>query len=62
MIRPAYCNEIDPYPCDWLRNQITAGLIPPGDVDDRDIRSISADDLRGCGQCHFFAGGGGGFA
>ena len=59
MIRPAYYNEIDPYLCDWLRNLIAVGLIPPGDVDDRDIRSVSADDLRGYGQCHFFAGIGG---
>ncbi|MGH8083454.1 MAG: DNA cytosine methyltransferase [Lysobacter sp.] len=59
MIRPAYYNENDPYLCDWLRNLITAGLIPAGDVDDRDIRSVSADDLRGYGQCHFFAGVGG---
>lgn len=59
MIRPAYYNEIDPYLCDWLRNLIAAGLIPPGDVDDRDIRSVSADDLRQYGQCHFFAGIGG---
>ncbi|ALN93826.1 DNA cytosine methyltransferase [Lysobacter gummosus] len=59
MIRPAYYNEIDPYLCDWLRNLIAAGLIPPGDVDDRDIRSVCADDLRGYGQCHFFAGVGG---
>ena len=59
MIRPAYYNEIDPYLCDWLRNLITAGLIPPGDVDDRDIRSVCADDLRRYSQCHFFAGVGG---
>lgn len=59
MTRPAYYNEIDPYLCEWLRNLITAGLIPAGDVDDRDIRSVSADDLRGYGQCHFLAGVGG---
>ncbi|MGO1069598.1 DNA cytosine methyltransferase [Lysobacter sp. CA199] len=59
MTRPAYYNEIDPYSCAWLRNLIAASLIPAGDVDDRDIRSVSADDLRGYGQCHFFAGVGG---
>ncbi|MGO1073383.1 DNA cytosine methyltransferase [Lysobacter sp. CA199] len=59
MTLPAYYNEIDPYLCDWLRSLITAGLIPAGDVDDRDIRFVSADDLRGYGQCHFFAGVGG---
>ncbi|ALN83046.1 putative methyl transferase protein [Lysobacter antibioticus] len=55
----AYYNEIDPYLCGWLRNLIAADLILPGDVDDRDIRSVRADDLRGYGQCHFFAGIGG---
>ncbi|WP_036148669.1 DNA cytosine methyltransferase [Lysobacter antibioticus] len=59
MTRPAYYNENDPYLCGWLRNLIAADLIPPGDVDDRDIRSVCADDLRGYGQCHFFAGIGG---
>ncbi|MEH6413865.1 DNA cytosine methyltransferase [Pseudomonas sp. CGJS7] len=59
MIRPAFYNENDPYLCDWLRNLIAVGLIPAGDVDDRDIRSVCADDLRGYGQCHFFAGVGG---
>ncbi|MBT2746187.1 MULTISPECIES: DNA cytosine methyltransferase [unclassified Lysobacter] len=59
MIRAAYYNENDLYLCDWLRNLIAAGLIPPGDVDDRDIRLVSADDLHGYRQCHFFAGVGG---
>lgn len=59
MTRPAYYNEIDPYLCEWLRNLITAGLIPAGDVDDRDIRSVSADDLRGYSQCQFLADVGG---
>ncbi|WP_394541322.1 DNA cytosine methyltransferase [Lysobacter enzymogenes] len=38
---------------------MAAGVIPAGDVDDRDIRSVSADDVRGYSQCHFFAGIGG---
>ncbi|WP_363799824.1 DNA cytosine methyltransferase [Lysobacter firmicutimachus] len=59
MTRLAYYNENDPYLCDWLRNLIRAELIPPGDVDDRDIRSVSAADVRGYAQCHFFAGIGG---
>ncbi|MGO1069745.1 DNA cytosine methyltransferase [Lysobacter sp. CA199] len=59
MKRPAYYSEIDPYLCQWLRNLIERGLIPPGDVDDRDIRSVQPADLRGYGQCHFFAGVGG---
>lgn len=56
---PVYYNEFDPYAAQWLRNLIAAGLIPAGDVDDRDIREIQPGDLDGYGQCHFFAGVGG---
>jgi DNA (cytosine-5)-methyltransferase 1 len=52
----AYYNEIDPYCAAWLRNLIAAGHIAPGDVDERDIRDVRPDDLRGYIQCHFFAG------
>lgn len=52
----AYYNEIDPYAAQWLRNLIAAGHIAPGDVDDRSIVDVSADDLKGYAQCHFFAG------
>jgi DNA (cytosine-5)-methyltransferase 1 len=52
----AYYNEIDPYAARWLRNLIAAGHIAPGDVDERSISEISADDLKGYTQCHFFAG------
>lgn len=31
----AYYNEIDPFAAQWLRNLIAAGLIAPGDVDER---------------------------
>lgn len=55
----AYYNEIDPFCCEWLRNLIAAGYIAPGDVDERDIRAVQPDDLRGYAQCHFFAGIGG---
>lgn len=60
MTRPAYYNEFEPYAAQWLRNLITAGHIPAGDVDDRSIKDVAADDLNGYGQCHFFAGIGGG--
>lgn len=56
MTARAYYNEIEPYAADWLRNLIAAGHIAPGDVDTRDIRDVSPDDLRGYTQCHFFAG------
>lgn len=52
----AYYNEIDPYAANWLRNLISAGLIAPGDVDERSIADVRPDDLRGYTQCHFFAG------
>ena len=56
---PAYYNEIDAYAAQWLRNLIGAGHIAPGDVDERDIREVSADDLVGYQQVHLFAGIGG---
>lgn len=55
----AYYNEIDPYCAQWLRNLINAGLIAPGEVDERDIREVTPGDLQGFTQCHFFAGIGG---
>lgn len=56
---PAYYNEIDPYAAQWLRNLIAAGLIAPGDVDERSIADVRADELHEYNQCHFFAGIGG---
>jgi DNA (cytosine-5)-methyltransferase 1 len=55
----AYYNEIDSFAAQWLRELIKAGLIADGEVDERDIRDVRADDLRGFTQCHFFAGIGG---
>ena len=52
----AYYNEIDPHAAAWLRNLISAGAIPPGDVDERSIADVGVDDLRGYRQWHFFAG------
>ena len=56
----AYYNEIDPYAAQWIRNLIKAGLIPDGEVDERDIRSVEPDDVAGFDQCHWFAGIAGG--
>jgi len=53
---PAYYNEIDPYPAQWLRNLIDGGHITPGDVDERSIEDVEPNDLKGYTQCHFFAG------
>jgi DNA (cytosine-5)-methyltransferase 1 len=55
----AYYNEHDPFAAAWLRELIKAGLIADGEVDERDIRDVTADDVRGFAQCHFFAGIGG---
>ena len=55
----AYYNEIEPYAAQWLRNLIAKQMIPAGDVDERSIEDVRADDLRGYTQCHFFAGLGG---
>ncbi len=52
----AYYNEFDPYAAQWLRNLIAAGHIAPGDVDERSITDVTADDLKPYTQCHFFAG------
>lgn len=59
MVTVAYYNENDPFAAAWLRKLISAGLIAPGDVDERSIEDVRPDDLRGYAQCHFFAGIGG---
>ena len=59
-MRPcAYYNEHDPYAAQWLRNLIAAGLIAPGDVDERSIVDVRPADVVGYRQSHFFAGIGG---
>lgn len=54
-----YYNEFDPNAAAWLRELIADGLIAPGDVDERSIIDVSANDIKGYGQCHWFAGIGG---
>ncbi|ECJ2224259.1 DNA cytosine methyltransferase [Salmonella enterica] len=56
MTATAYYNEIDPFAAAWLRNLIDAGCIAPGVVDTRSIEEVTANDLKGFTQCHFFAG------
>ena len=55
----AYYNDSKEFNCDWLQNLIRDGLIPEGEVDDRPIQAVSADDVRGFSQRHWFAGIGG---
>jgi DNA (cytosine-5)-methyltransferase 1 len=55
----ALYNEFDPKAAAWLRELIKRGLIADGEVDERSILDLCADDLRGFTQVHFFAGIGG---
>lgn len=52
----AYYNEIDPFCVQWLKNLIKAGHIADGDVDNRSITEVKADEIKKYTQCHFFAG------
>lgn len=58
-MKPVYYNEFDKFAARWLRELIKAGHLPAGDVDERSITEVTADDLRPYGDCHFFAGIGG---
>ena len=52
----ALYNEIEPYAAQWIRNLAAAGHVAGGTVDERSIRDIQPDDVRGFTQAHFFAG------
>lgn len=52
----AFYSEWEAYPAQWTRNLIAAGHIAPGVVDERSISDLSAEDVRGFDQAHFFAG------
>jgi len=54
-----YYNENDPFAVAWLRELMKAGMIADGEIDDRSIAEVSAGDVQGFDQCHFFAGIGG---
>lgn len=55
----AYYNEFDKRAAAWLRQLIADGQIADGDVDERSIADVSADDVRPYAQAHFFGGVGG---
>ena len=52
----AYYNEIDPQKAQWIRELIKAKVIADGEVDERDIKLVQPEDVRGFTQCHWFAG------
>ena len=51
-----YYNENNPKKAEGLRELIKEGVIAPGDVDTRSIKEVSAEDVKGYTQCHWFAG------
>lgn len=55
----AYYNEFKPEAAHMLRQLIKDGLIADGEVDERSITDVRAEDLKGFTQCHFFGGVGG---
>jgi DNA (cytosine-5)-methyltransferase 1 len=55
----AYYNEHNRFAAAWLRELIEDGQIVPGDIDERDIQKIDAEELRDYTQVHLFAGIGG---
>lgn len=55
----AYYNEFKPEAAAMLRQLIKDGIIADGEVDERSITEVKADELEGFTQCHFFAGIGG---
>lgn len=52
----AYYNDHDKKVCAWLEQLIKNGDITKGDVDDRSITEITADDIAGYDIVHLFAG------
>lgn len=46
----AYYNEFDPKTAAWLRQLIKNGDIAEGEVDERSITDVRAEDLRGFTQ------------
>lgn len=51
-----YYNDIDPFVCEWVRELIKAGEIPPGEVDSRSIEDIEPADLVRFRHVHMFCG------
>jgi DNA (cytosine-5)-methyltransferase 1 len=52
----AYYNEIDPFCCEWMKNLMKKGLISDGEIDNRSIKDVQPEDVKGFVRCHWFAG------
>lgn len=59
MTKWAYYNEINKEDCEWLRELMRRGHITEGEIDERSITEVRADDVRGFRRRHWFAGVGG---
>lgn len=51
-----YYNEFDKKKCAALLQLMKDGHITKGEIDDRSIRDVKPEDVRGYDRCHFFAG------
>ena len=51
-----YYNDNCKHSAAWIRQLIEDKIIPPGEVDDRSIKEVTPDDVKGFTQCHWFAG------
>jgi DNA (cytosine-5)-methyltransferase 1 len=49
-------NDNDKKCCSWLKELMSDGMIPQGDIDNRSICDVHPYELRGYDQCHFFCG------
>ena len=54
-----YYNENDLKAAAWLKQLMSEGHIPRGEIDTRSIEDVQPTDIMGYEQCHFFAGIGG---
>jgi DNA (cytosine-5)-methyltransferase 1 len=48
--------DIEPFCCDVLRARVADGGLLPGDVWERDVRTLTADELKPYTQVHLFCG------
>ena len=55
----ALYNEIEPFAATWIEELARCGHVAPGRVERRSIADLTAADVAGPGQRHFFAGIGG---